>query len=63
MFLWALYMGLLYPWYVIMVPMSNVHLYFSLKNLDKRVCITHAKYGLKVSGIELCPPKMCMLKS
>ena len=39
-FLWELYMGLLYPLlypgYVMIIPMYNVHRYFSLKNLGKK---------------------------
>ena len=34
---------LLYPWYVIITPMYNVHPYFSLKNLGKKVHIRHGK--------------------
>ena len=32
-------MGLLCPWYVIIIPMDNVHPYFPLKNLGKKVHI------------------------
>ena len=42
----ALYTGLyplLNPWYVIIIPMYNVHPYFSLKNLGKKVRIIHSK--------------------
>ena len=47
MFLCTLYMGLLYPllypWYVIITPMYNVHPYFSLKNLSKKFHVIHGK--------------------
>ena len=41
------YMGLLYPllypWYVIIIPMYNAHPYFSLINLGKKMCIIYGK--------------------
>ena len=40
--LWALYMGLLYPQYVIIILMYNVHPYFFLKIWAKK-CIVHGK--------------------
>ena len=39
----TLHMGLLDPWYVTITPMYNMHPYFSLKNLGKKVCIIHGK--------------------
>ena len=36
-------MGLLYPWYVIIVPMYNAHPYFYLKNFGKNIRIIHSK--------------------
>ena len=46
-FLCTSYMGLLclllYPWHVIIIPMSNVHPYFSLGNLGKKEHIIHGK--------------------
>lgn len=47
MFLCTLHMGLLcpllHPWYVIIIPMCNVHPYFSLKSLGKEVHVKHGK--------------------
>ena len=40
MFLCVLHTGLLYPWYVIIIPMFNAHPYFSLKNLGKNAHYT-----------------------
>ena len=42
-FVCALYMGLLYQWYLIIIPMYNVHTYFSLKNVGKRYVLYMAK--------------------
>ena len=39
----TLHMGLLYPWCVIIIPLYNVHPYFSLKNVGKREHIIHSK--------------------
>ena len=39
----ALHLGLLYARYVIIIPMYNVHPYFSLKTLGKKVPIIHRK--------------------
>ena len=45
--LYFLYTGLLYPllypWYVIIIPMYNAQSYLSLKNLGKKVRIIHSK--------------------
>ena len=47
MFLCALYMGLLYPllypWYVIIIPMHSAHPYFPLKDLGKIIHNIHSK--------------------
>ena len=45
MFLWALHTGLLSLCYVILMPMFNVHPYFSLKNLGKKVHYTQQNTG------------------
>ena len=45
----ALYMGLLYPWDIIIIPMYNVHPYFSLKNLGKKYALYMAKYGTSLN--------------
>ena len=35
----------LHPWHVIIIPMYNVHPFFSLKNLGKRCALYMAKYS------------------
>ena len=37
-----LHTGLLYPWYVIIIPMYYMHPYFSLKKLEQEVHIIHS---------------------
>ena len=38
---------IMYPWYVIIIPMYNAHPYFPLKNLGKKLCITHRNIQYK----------------
>ena len=56
----AFYTGLscplLYLWYVIIIPMYNVHPYFPLKNLGKKVCIIHGK--IWVMSLSFCRLKI-----
>ena len=37
---------ILYPWYVIIIPMYNAHAYFSLKNLGKKYALYMAKHSI-----------------
>ena len=39
----ALYMGLLYPWYVVFIPIYNAHPYFSVKKYGEKACKIHGK--------------------
>ena len=53
-FLCALYTGLLYPWYVIIIPMYNAHPYFSLRNVGKNMQIIHGKIQYLFTGWGVC---------
>ena len=41
----VLFNQLIYPWYVIIVPVYNAHPYFSLKNLGKKCALYTTKYS------------------
>ena len=51
-FLCTLYTGLLFPWYVIIMPMYDVHPYFSLKTLGKSMHITYGKIQHILEGAQ-----------
>ena len=50
-FLCASYMGLIYPWCVIIIPMYNAHPYFFLKTLGKIVHIVHLPKARDCKGL------------
>lgn len=44
-FLCTLYIRLLHPRYVVIMPMYDAHPYFSLRHLGKKCALNTAKYG------------------